>query len=25
LYHEVGKNLTDEERIVVSFNVDIGY
>tara|TARA_Y100000590_G_scaffold406852_1_gene496539 strand:- start:854 stop:1459 length:606 start_codon:yes stop_codon:yes gene_type:complete len=25
LYHEVGKNLTDEDRIVVSFNVDIGY
>ena len=25
LYHEVGKNLTNEERIVVSFNIDIGY
>ena len=25
LYHDVGVNLSDEERIVVSFNVDIGY
>ena len=25
LYHDVGVNLSDEERIVVSFNIDIGY
>ena len=25
LYHEVGVNLSDEERVVVSFNIDIGY
>ena len=25
LYHEVGTNLSDEERVVVSFNIDIGY
>ena len=25
LYHDVGVNLSDEERVVVSFNVDIGY
>ena len=25
LYHDVGVNLSDEERIVVSFNFDIGY
>jgi len=25
LYHSVGENLSDEERIVVSFNIDIGY
>ena len=25
LYHDVGVNLSDEERVVVSFNIDIGY
>ena len=25
LYHDVGVNLSDKERIVVSFNIDIGY
>ena len=25
LYHDVEKNLTNEERIVVSFNIDVGY
>ena len=25
LYHDVGTNLSDEERVVVSFNIDIGY
>ena len=25
LYHDVGINLSDEERVVVSFNIDIGY
>jgi len=25
LYHEVGVNLSNEERVVVSFNIDIGY
>jgi len=25
LFHEVGINLSNEERVVVSFNVDIGY
>ena len=25
LYHNVGINLSDEERVVVSFNIDIGY
>ena len=25
LYHEVGTNLSDKERVVVSFNIDIGY
>ena len=25
LYHEVGTNETNEERVVVSFNIDIGY
>ena len=25
LFHEVGTNLSDQERVVVSFNIDIGY
>ena len=25
LYHNVGVNITNEERIVVSFNIDVGY
>ena len=25
LHHEVGSNLSNEDRVVVSFNVDIGY
>ena len=25
LYHDVGVNMTNEERIVVSFNIDVGY
>ena len=25
LYHSVGVNITNEERIVVSFNIDVGY
>ena len=25
LYHAVGENLSDDNRVVVSFNIDIGY
>ena len=25
LYHQVGKNLSDKNRIAISFNIDIGY
>tara|TARA_Y100000590_G_scaffold429291_1_gene541710 strand:+ start:988 stop:1593 length:606 start_codon:yes stop_codon:yes gene_type:complete len=25
LYHDVGINLTDQDRVVVSFNIDVGY